>query len=117
MEALPDGRYLLGEVVVRALDGKFPDFRKLLPASVTGEPAIFNPALLVRCQNELREWDGVKECTYRIDLNDDTGVPVIRSPKQTAVCLVMPYHPKAVPEVGTYAAMRLPPLLTSVKAA
>lgn len=40
-----------GEIAVfKAIDGKFPDYRRVIPSAVSGEPALFNPEYLLRVQ-------------------------------------------------------------------
>ena len=40
----------LADMIVKPIDGTFPDWRRVVPTKVTGEVAQYNPALLVKLQ-------------------------------------------------------------------
>lgn len=44
----------------RAIDGKFPDWRRVMPTSATGEAADFNPELLAVFSDAAHELDGTR---------------------------------------------------------
>jgi DNA polymerase-3 subunit beta len=40
----------LADMIVKPIDGSFPDWRRVVPTKVSGEPAQYNPSLLVKLQ-------------------------------------------------------------------
>jgi DNA polymerase-3 subunit beta len=54
LEALPDGRYMLGETVFATIDGKYPDYERIVPKSCSGELAQFNLQYLAQADTALR---------------------------------------------------------------
>ena len=63
LESLPDGRYLLGDTITAPLDGKFPDYLRVIPksdAKPSDKPLQFDIDLLARAQAALRSYYGTK---------------------------------------------------------
>lgn len=60
LDVLRDGRYSLGGVQFTAIDGKFPDINRIIPSTISGETAQYNPEFLLAARDALRVWHGVK---------------------------------------------------------
>lgn len=55
--ALPDGRYSLGGVIFAPVDGKFPDWQRVIPRTLGGEaPKAVDFELMTRAAKALHEW-------------------------------------------------------------
>lgn len=89
LRSLPDGRYSLGDTIFAPIDAKFPDFRRVIPASVSGETGHYDPELLVRGNDALREYFGSKKRVYRLN-NNGKDAGVICGDSRDAVVVVMP---------------------------
>lgn len=91
LEALQDGRYMLESKVFSGIDGKFPDYRRVIPQECTGETAQYDPALLASATAAMCEFYGFPangaEC--RVNYNGRQGA-VISGPDNQAVAVVMP---------------------------
>lgn len=59
LESLSDGRYMLESKVFSAVDGKFPDYRRVIPQECTGETAQFDPVLLASATAAMCEFYGL----------------------------------------------------------
>lgn len=74
-------------VIFRQIDGKFPDYRRVVPPTVNNETAHYDPELLMRVKNAAEDF-GIKNAAFSLAHNGKgTGVCHI-----TADCmaLVMP---------------------------
>lgn len=78
--------------IVKEIDGKFPDFRRVIPEKASGEFAVFNPEYLVRVQ---------KACTL---LGEENGYVVAHNGSnagfariERAVFVVMPVRSETPP--------------------
>lgn len=99
LRSLPDGRYTLGDTIFAPIDAKFPDFRRVIPASVSGETGHYDPALLVRGNDALREYFCSKKRVYRLN-NNGTGTGVICGDSRDAVVVVMPIRTEGMEYAG-----------------
>lgn len=89
IESLPDGRYLANDTIFTAVDGKFPDVSRVIPTTISGETAQFDPALLVRANDALGEYYSTRHVSYRLDHNGFDAA-VMHSNDNKAVAVVMP---------------------------
>ena len=48
LAAVHEGSYRLNQTIFLPVDGKFPDYQRVIPQEVSGEKATFDPDLLVR---------------------------------------------------------------------
>jgi DNA polymerase-3 subunit beta len=51
-----EGRYTLGDINFTPIDGKFPDFHRVIPNTLSGETGQFNADLLSQGTEALRAW-------------------------------------------------------------
>lgn len=96
LEALPDGRYALGDVIFTALPGVFPDWRRVTPAP-TSTPAPgaarlqFDPALLLQASNALDTYHDVSAKNRGLNtLTECDGNAVMHGDSEHALVVVMP---------------------------
>ena len=57
------------EVTVQAVDGRYPDWRRVIRAPQTGEQAYFNPDYLATVQKAAGEYHGNKSALYHVAQN------------------------------------------------
>jgi len=68
LEALPNGLYTLGNRVFGAIDGEFPDWRRLvMKDNLPEEPASFNWEYIADAQKSLRLWTDDKSRTVFVE--------------------------------------------------
>lgn len=57
LSALPDGRYTLGDVLFSPIDGRFPDWRRVIPkADREQKPGNFNWDFVAQAAQAIRDW-------------------------------------------------------------
>lgn len=99
LRSLPDGRYSLGDTIFATIDAKFPDFRRVIPASVSGETGHYDPELLVRGNDALRAYFNSKTKVYRLN-NNGKDAGVICGDSRDAVVVVMPMRTEGMGYAG-----------------
>ena len=99
LRSLPDGRYSLGDTIFAPVDAKFPDFRRVIPEKVSGETGNYDPELLVRGNDALREYFGSKKRVYRLN-NNGTSAGVICGDSRDALVVVMPIRTEGMEYSG-----------------
>lgn len=93
MHAMPDGRYTLGNQVFTPCDGRFPDWRRIIPRDPNGEAADFNWSYLAGAQASLNLWQGTKLARCRLTMNG-SGAALVESYDENAFVVVMPIGPR-----------------------
>lgn len=91
LEALPDGRYLVGDTITSTIDGKFPDYLRVIPkhnAKLSEAPLQFDVDLLACAQNALRHYHDDKKGVYR--LSHLENIAVLHSGSSSVVVVIMP---------------------------
>ena len=83
-----NGQYQLGDVVFTPIDGKFPDYTRVIPQTLSGVVAQFNPYLLAQGQNALQTWQDNSRLTCGIQHNGDSAG--VMGDLSDAVVVVMP---------------------------
>jgi len=102
LESMPDGRYMLNYVVFAPIDGKFSDYRRVLPTTFTGEAAQYQPEYLLDAKNALRDFYQVKTEDWlgaKLEQNG-TGAAAVHCGKSDSVVVIMPARPGK--EIGNY---------------
>lgn len=89
IESLPDGRYLANNTIFTAVDGRFPDVARVIPKTISGETAQFDPALLVRANDALGDYYSTRRVSYRLDHNGYDAA-VMHSNDNKAIAVIMP---------------------------
>ena len=91
LEALENGRYILGDHMFTAMGGTYPDWRRVAKL-VEGEeqPSQFNPDYLVACTKALKTWNNEKATfmPYVHSRGDSAGA--ITGTSDDAFCILMP---------------------------
>ena len=75
-------------------EGNFPDVRRVIPSSVSGELAHFNLHLLARIAKAYTLFSGSKECTPSLIANG-TGAALIDMRRADITGVIMPLNPNA----------------------
>jgi hypothetical protein len=94
--SLPDGRYTLGDTLFAPLDGRFPDYRRVIPLhdQMTQTPEdyrLYNPNLMVRCHDAMRALRGSKSQTFEQAYTiAPQGVCAVHDGSNDAVAICMP---------------------------
>lgn len=99
--------------VCKAIDGQYPDYRKVIPGTISGEPAIYNPEYLQRVKDAANDLNIVD---YGVGYNGtDPGVFVINS---DCFAIVMPLRYPVRNDASAIAwgkePVRMPPKLEAV---
>ena len=89
LTAMPDGRYMLGDVVFSPVDGKYPDWRRVCawPENVAPAPGHFNPDLLAIAADAVRTWH---DCKYPVLHQFGRDRAIMTGTDMTGFCVVMP---------------------------
>lgn len=105
LESMSDGRYALGGVIFSPIDGKFPDYRRVIPSSVSGEACQCNPALLQRGFDAMQAYyDYSDKALFQNVVHDmnGEGSSVIHAGQNNAVVVVMPLRKADLTFQGLY---------------
>lgn len=88
-----------------AADGTFPDWRRVVPQSVSGETAQFNPEYLTDAREALATYQGFKadKTAFKVAHNG-TGPSICTSNCDTALVVVMPIRPQDTADAASRAA-------------
>jgi hypothetical protein len=103
LESLPDGSYMLDGMRFIPLDGRFPDYKRVIPRfdQVQSEQvaAQFNPALLVQANDAMIAYHDAKSSMVYplVQRGNDSGL--IHNGENTAVVVVMGMRVK---DIGSY---------------
>lgn len=89
LEALPDGRYMLGDVVFGAITDKFPDYERIIPSACSGQVAQFNYDYLALASNALKAAYDSKRIHIHLSHNGPCAA-VMHTSMSNALVLVMP---------------------------
>lgn len=89
LTAMPDGRYMLGDVVFFPVDGTYPDWRRVAtwPANATPAPGNYNPDLLATASDAVRTWH---DCKYPVLHQFGLDRAIMTGADMTGFCVVMP---------------------------
>ena len=59
--------------IFRPVDGKFPDYRRVIPKEITGEPACYQPEFLQRVQDAAADLGNGKTAGFGMGYNGNSG--------------------------------------------
>lgn len=76
-------------------DGTFPDVRRVIPSSVSGELAHFDLHLLARIAKAYTLFSGRKACTPSLIAHNGTGAALIDMRARDITGVIMPLNPNA----------------------
>jgi hypothetical protein len=94
LESLPDGTYLLDGTRFTPLDGRFPDYKRVIPRmdqiqAAPVAPGHFDYALIVRGNDALNAYYGGKTKVYPLEQRGNDSA-VMHNGENVAVVVVMP---------------------------
>jgi len=94
LESLPDGTYLLDGTRFAPLDGRFPDYKRVIPRmdqiqTAPVAPGHFDYALIVRGNDALNAYYGGKTKVYPLEQRGNDSA-VMHNGENVAVVVVMP---------------------------
>lgn len=94
LESLPDGTYLLDGTRFAPLDGRFPDYSRVIPKldqiqAAPAAPGHFDYALIVRGNDALNAYYGGKAKVYPLEQRGNDSA-VMHNGENVAVVVVMP---------------------------
>lgn len=75
--------------VFKLLDGKFPDYARVVPTDVSGEASHFNPELLIRCKKAAEALDTNKFGHFAFKQGGDGSAIAVFSTESFAVVMSM----------------------------
>lgn len=88
---MPDGRYTLADTVFAPLDGKYPDFRRVVPDRVSGEIGNYDGDLLARAQKALNFYFQSKGKLFKLTQGGKNGCAVMAGNSRDACVVIMPF--------------------------
>ena len=91
--------YRFGGVFFDPVAGEFPDYRRVIPATLSGKVANFDSALLDRAQKALRAFYQRKNGLFVLEQNGKDGA-VMHGGDSNAVVVIMPCMPILKPFSG-----------------
>lgn len=84
-----ENQYSLEGFLFKPGDGRFPDYRRVIPKTLSGEPGQYQPELVLSAQNALRDYYESKKTTFPMNQNG-TNAAVIHNGYDDAMVVVMP---------------------------
>lgn len=86
LESMPDGRYMLGDIVFSPIEGRYPDYRRVIPTEISGEVSHVSPEYVLAGFNALADF-GEKE--IRLTQNGNSCA-VVHAGTNFALVAIMP---------------------------
>lgn len=80
-----------GDVVFRVVEGKFPDWTRVIPETTSGETAQFDPALMARVHKALNVARGSVTVPH-VYHNGEKGTAVVSTGDPDLLVVIMPYN-------------------------
>ena len=93
--ALPDGT----EAVAKLIDGKYPDYDRVIPHTLSGEPAQYNPQYVLDAHNSIADYLGVKDHNFGLSMNGQNGCAAMVCDGFAA--LIMPWRAETVTTIDS----------------
>jgi len=93
-----DGKYVLGNQIFAPVDGKFPEWRRVVPQAADGSAACYDPALLARAHKAMGTWasDKVKMPGKTHLVPNGQGAGVLMNDVCSAFVVLMPIRPTTI---------------------
>jgi hypothetical protein len=97
LEALPDGRYMLNDTVFAPVDGKFPDYARVIPTASQfcehpAAPGQYDANLLVKAQNALHTFYGTSKGGFYLHQRGPAQSAIMAGHDSFACAIVMPWR-------------------------
>jgi len=93
--ALPDGT----EAVAKLVDGKYPDYDRVIPKTLSGEVAQYNPQYVLDAYNSIADYLCVKGHSYALSMNGQNGCAAMAC--DGFVALIMPWRAETVTTIDS----------------
>lgn len=107
LDGLTERGVHVGSVVFKPIDGQFPDYARIIPTALSGEPGHFNYRYLATCQDAADDLSGRKGKTLvQVAQNGKEGAALVRI-DDDMFAVVMPLRSDA-PTAGIAAWAREP---------
>lgn len=81
--------------IFKPVDGKFPDYRRVIPKEITGEPACYQPEYLQRVQDAAADLGNGKTAGFGIGYNGNSGA--VCHINDDCLAIVMPLRQDMLP--------------------
>lgn len=92
----------------KPIDGRFPDYSRVIPSTISGETGQFNPDYLVRCMRAAEDLRGDGAFGGQIGHNGESGNALVNVGDPNFVVVVMPIRKPALPSADSAAWARQP---------
>ena len=92
---LPDGT----EAVAKLIDGKYPDYNRVIPHTLSGDAAQYNPQYVLDAHNSIADYLGVKDHKISLSMNGQNGCAVMACDGFAA--LIMPWRAETVTTIDS----------------
>lgn len=107
LESLPDGRYMLNDIVFAPIDGRFPDVGRVIPsaadfASTPAEIGTYDPNLILRAHDALHTFYGTTKGTFYLHQRGPRESAVMAGHDSAACAIVMPMRVTDSGDVPVY---------------
>ena len=87
--------YFLGNSLFTPVEGRFPEYTRVIPSKLNGEAGFFDAALLARAHLAVAKAHGTKKLQDSfLYQNGLTGTAIVQGAKTYVICVVMPYRHK-----------------------
>lgn len=93
--ALPDGT----EAVAKLVDGNYPDYDRVIPKTLSGEVAQYNPQYVLDAYKACADYLGVKDHNFGLSMNGQNGCAVMACDGFAA--LIMPWRAETVTTIDS----------------
>lgn len=93
--ALPDGT----EAVAKLVDGIYPDYNRVIPKTLSGEVAQYNPQYVLDAHNSIADYLVVKEHNFGLSMNGQNGCAAMAC--DGFVALIMPWRAETVTTIDS----------------
>ena len=89
-----NGVWLFAGVVFKPVDGRYPDYRRVIPArdSLSGTVGKYDAELLIRAQDAMRDLRKSKNGAFEFVQNGARGPAVMHDGTDDAIVIVMPWQ-------------------------
>jgi hypothetical protein len=97
LEALQDGRYMLNDTVFATIEGKFPDYARVIPnasqfCEYLAEPGQYDANLLLKAQNALHTFYGTSKGGFYLHQRGPEQSAIMAGHDSFACAIVMPWR-------------------------
>ena len=88
--SINDSVYILGNILFTPIEGKFPDYVRVIPQSVNGEPGNYDIDLLKRAFDSVSKANLTKKTVNTLFQNGTLLPGVVQGENAAVMCVIMP---------------------------